>query len=123
AEMVPFDPSFGEFRVHYAGFFDPGFGFGIEGEIPGTKAVLEVRAHELPILLEDGQLVGKLIYHKMAQIPQKVYGRAIGSSYQQQGLALSKQFKSGVYVGTMDSPNYAILSQPLLLQTYVQTPY
>jgi dCTP deaminase len=95
AEMVPFDPSFGEFRVHYAGFFDPGFGFGIEGEISGTKAVLEVRAHELPILLEDGQLVGKLIYHKMAQTPDKVYGRSIGSSYQQQGLALSKQFKRG----------------------------
>jgi dCTP deaminase len=93
AEMVPFDPSFGEFRVHYAGFFDPGFGYGIEGEIPGTKAVLEVRAHELPILLEDGQLVGKLLYHKMAQTPDKVYGRSIGSSYQQQGLKLSKQFK------------------------------
>ena len=117
AEMVPFDPSFGEFRVHYAGFFDPGFGFGIEGEIPGTKAVLEVRAHELPILLEDGQLVGKLIYHKMAQIPQKVYGRAIGSSYQQQGLALSKQFKRGVSAGPMDSPKDAILAPPQLVQS------
>jgi dCTP deaminase len=117
AEMVPFDPSFGEFRVHYAGFFDPGFGFGIEGEIPGTKAVLEVRAHELPILLEDGQLVGKLIYHKMAQIPQKVYGRAIGSSYQQQGLALSKQFKRGVSAGPMASPKDAILAPPQLVQS------
>ena len=117
AEMVPFDPSFGEFRVHYAGFFDPGFGFGIEGEIPGTKAVLEVRAHELPILLEDGQLVGKLIYHKMAQIPQKVYGRAIGSSYQQQGLALSKQFKRGVSAGPVASPKDAILAPPQLVQS------
>src|ERR1700736_669718 len=62
AEMVPYDPSVGEFRIHYAGFFDPGFGYGNHGEIPGTKAVLEVRAHELPILLEDNQLVGKLIY-------------------------------------------------------------
>src|SRR5207245_10686517 len=105
------------------GFFDPGFGFGIEGEIPGTKAVLEVRAHELPILLEDGQLVGKLIYHKMAQIPQKVYGRAIGSSYQQQGLALSKQFKRGVSAGPMDSPKDAILAPPQLVQSYVQTAY
>ncbi|HEV8523026.1 MAG TPA: 2'-deoxycytidine 5'-triphosphate deaminase [Terriglobales bacterium] len=93
AEMVPFDPSIGEFRIHYAGFFDPGFGYGTQGEIAGTKAVLEVRAHELPILLEDQQLVGKLIYHKMAQVPDKVYGSSIGSSYQKQGLALSKQFK------------------------------
>lgn len=89
AEMVPFDASIGEFRVHYAGFFDPGFGHGVNG----TKAVLEVRAHEVPILLEDGQLVGALIYHRMAQVPDKVYGPSIGSSYQQQGLALSKQFK------------------------------
>jgi dCTP deaminase len=93
AEMVPFDPSIGEFRIHYAGFFDPGFGYGDRGEIPGTKAVLEVRAHEVPILLEHGQLVGKLIYHQMAQLPERVYGRSIGSSYQQQGLALSKQFR------------------------------
>ena len=89
AEMVPFDPSIGEFRIHYAGFFDPGFGHGLGG----TKAVLEVRAHEVPILLEDRQLVGKLIYHKMAKEPLKIYGPSIGSSYQQQGLALSKQFK------------------------------
>jgi dCTP deaminase len=88
AEMVAFDPSFGEFRIHYAGFFDPGFGHGVGG----TKAVLEVRAHEVPILLEDRQMVGKLVYHKMAQKPEKVYGGAIGSSYQKQGLTLSKQF-------------------------------
>jgi len=89
AEMVPFDPSMGEFRIHYAGFFDPGFGHGVSG----TKAVLEVRAHEVPILIEDRQLVGKLIYHKMAKTPDKVYGPAIGSSYQHQGLALSRQFR------------------------------
>jgi dCTP deaminase len=117
AEMVPFDPSFGEFRVHYAGFFDPGFGFGIEGEISGTKAVLEVRAHELPILLEDGQLVGKLIYHKMAQTPDKVYGRSIGSSYQQQGLALSKQFKRGAFSDRVASSDDAILAPPQLVQS------
>jgi dCTP deaminase len=99
AEMVPFDPAMGEFRIHYAGFFDPGFGYGTEGEISGTKAVLEVRAHELPILLEDNQLVGKLIYHKMAQLPAKVYGSSIGSSYQKQGLALSKQFKRAIQSG------------------------
>lgn len=94
AEMEPYDPSIGEFTVHYAGFFDPGFGYGASGEIKGTKAVLEVRAHEVPILLEDGQTIGRLTYHKMAQRPDKVYGQSIGSSYQQQGLALSKQFRA-----------------------------
>ena len=93
AEMTQFDPSIGEFSVHYAGFFDPGFGYGSSGEIKGTKAVLEVRAHEVPILLEDSQVVGRLMYHKMASVPDKLYGQAIGSSYQQQGLALSKQFR------------------------------
>ncbi len=93
AEMVSYDPSIGEFTVHYAGFFDPGFGYGSSGEIKGTNAVLEVRAHEVPILLEDGREVGRLMYHKMAERPDKVYGKGIGSSYQQQGLALSKQFK------------------------------
>lgn len=95
AEMTQFDPSIGEFSVHYAGFFDPGFGYGTAGEIKGTKAVLEVRAHEVPILLEDAQVVGRLLYHKMAAVPEKLYGQAIGSSYQQQGLALSKQFRVG----------------------------
>ncbi len=93
AEMEQYDPSIGDFTVHYAGFFDPGFGHGNSGEIKGTKAVLEVRAHEVPILLEDRQEVGRLIYHKMADRPDKLYGQGIGSSYQQQGLALSKQFK------------------------------
>lgn len=94
AEMEPFDQSIGDFSVHYAGFFDPGFGYGAAGEIKGTKAVLEVRAHEVPLLLEDRQIVGRLIYHRMANAPEKLYGQAIGSSYQQQGLALSKQFRA-----------------------------
>ena len=94
AEMEQYDPSIGEFTVHYAGFFDPGFGHGNSGEIKGTKAVLEVRAHEVPILLKDRQEVGRLIYHEMADRPDKLYGQGIGSSYQQQGLALSKQFKT-----------------------------
>ena len=94
AEMEPFDQSIGDFSVHYAGFFDPGFGYGASGEIKGTRAVLEVRAHEVPILLEDRQIVGRLIYHRMANAPEKLYGQAIGSSYQKQGLALSKQFKA-----------------------------
>jgi dCTP deaminase len=92
AEMVPFDPVMGEFRIHYAGFFDPGFGYG-SSDIRGTKAVLEVRAHEVPILMEDNQKVGRLIYSELMAIPDKVYGPSIGSSYQQQGLTLSKQFK------------------------------
>jgi dCTP deaminase len=93
AEMVAYDPSMGEFRVHYAGFFDPGFGYGANGEISGTKAVLEVRAYEVPIVLEDDRLVGTLHYYPMAESPVRVYGSSIGSSYQSQGLALSKQFK------------------------------
>jgi dCTP deaminase len=93
AEMEPFDASSGDFSVHYAGFFDPGFGYGARGEIKGTRGVLEVRAHEVPILLEDRQIVGRLVYHRMADVPDKLYGQQIGSSYQQQGLALSKQFR------------------------------
>ena len=93
AEMVPYDPSVGEFRIHYAGFFDPGFGYGTGGEIPGTRAVLEVRSHEVPFLVEDGQVVGRLIYERLTDVPEKLYGSGLGSNYQRQGLALSKQFK------------------------------
>lgn len=93
AELLPYDPATGEFRVHYAGFFDPGFGYGAHGEVPGTRVVLEVRANELPVLLEDDQFVGRVHYYNMAGTPDKVYGGSIGSSYQQQGLALSKQFR------------------------------
>ncbi|MEC4677944.1 MAG: 2'-deoxycytidine 5'-triphosphate deaminase [Nitrospirota bacterium] len=92
AEMVAYDPSVGEFRIHYAGFFDPGFGYG-DNDIKGTHAVLEVRSHEVPFLLEDGQFVGRLIYEKLLGRPEKTYGVGIGSSYQNQGLSLSKQFK------------------------------
>lgn len=92
ASMVPYDPSVGEFRIHYAGFFDPGFGDETTG-LRGARAVLEVRSHEVPFLLEDGQMVGRLVYERMLDIPEKVYGAGIGSSYQSQGLALSKQFK------------------------------
>jgi dCTP deaminase len=92
AEMVAFDPSIGEFRIHYAGFFDPGFGYGA-GEILGTTAVLEVRAHEVPFMLEDGQTIGRLIYSLLLEPSSRVYGLGIGSSYQEQGLALSKHFR------------------------------
>jgi len=92
AEMVAYDPAVGEFRIHYAGFFDPGFGYGND-DIKGTRAVLEVRSHEVPFILEDGQIVGRLIYERLLAAPQKIYGKNIGSSYQSQGLSLSKQFK------------------------------
>jgi dCTP deaminase len=92
AEMVPFDPSDGEFRIHYAGFFDPGFGYG-SNDIKGTPAVLEVRAHEVPFLMEHGQLVGRLNYMPLLSRPEKIYGTNIGSSYQHQALTLSKQFR------------------------------
>jgi dCTP deaminase len=92
AEMVPFDPSVGEFRIHYAGFFDPGFGYG-SSDIKGTRAVLEVRAHEVPFLIEHEQFVGRLTYMPLLSKPEKIYGLGIGSSYQQQALTLSKQFR------------------------------
>jgi dCTP deaminase len=92
AVMVPFDTSDGEFRIHYAGFFDPGFGYG-SGDIKGTRAVLEVRAHEVPFLIEHGQLVGRLNYMPLLSRPNKIYGTNIGSSYQHQALTLSKQFR------------------------------
>jgi dCTP deaminase len=92
AEMVPFDPSDGEFRIHYAGFFDPGFGYG-SSDIKGTRAVLEVRAHEVPFLMEHGQMVGRLNYMPLLAKPDKIYGLGIGSSYQQQALTLSKPFR------------------------------
>ncbi len=92
AEMLPFDPAVGEFRVHYAGFFDPGFGWSPEGSV-GSHAVLEVRSHEVPSLLEDGQIVARLNYEPLMASPIKLYGRDIGSSYQSQRLTLSKHFK------------------------------
>jgi dCTP deaminase len=93
AEMVPFDPLVGEFRVHYAGFFDPGFGYAGAGG-RGSRAVLEVRSREVPFILEHGQTVGRLVYEKMMARPSKLYGEGIGSNYQAQGLKLSKHFRS-----------------------------
>jgi dCTP deaminase len=92
AEMLPYDTFVGEFRVHYAGFFDPGFGAPETGGA-GSRAVLEVRSHEVPFLIEDGQIVGRLVYERLITRPDKLYGSPIGSSYQRQGLALSRHFK------------------------------
>jgi dCTP deaminase len=92
AEMVPIDPSMGEFRVHYAGFFDPGFGFSEHGH-PGSRAVLEVRSHETPFTLEDGQIVGRLAYESLTEVPDILYGQTLVSNYQGQSLKLSKHFR------------------------------
>ena len=94
AEMAPYLAMVGEFRVHYAGFFDPGFGYAPAGGA-GSRGVLEVRCHEAPFVLEHGQIVGRLVYEAMAEIPQMLYGAGIASNYQGQGLKLSKHFKTG----------------------------
>ncbi|HUO21206.1 MAG TPA: 2'-deoxycytidine 5'-triphosphate deaminase [Caulobacteraceae bacterium] len=91
AEMTPIDPSVGEFRVHYAGFFDPGFGTA-EAAGQGSRGVLEVRSHETPFLLEDGQTVARLVFEPLTERPERLYGQD-GSHYQRQGLKLSKHFK------------------------------
>jgi len=90
AEMVAYDTAVGEFRVHYAGFFDPGFGY---GEGADSKAVLEVRSHEVPFVLEHGQTIGWLRYERMAGRPDRLYGAGLKSNYQGQGLMLAKQFR------------------------------
>ena len=92
AEMLAYDTLVGEFRVHYAGFFDPGFGMPETGG-SGSRAVLEVRSHEVPFLIEHGQIIGRLVYERLIARPDRLYGGAIGSSYQRQGLSLSKHFK------------------------------
>lgn len=94
AEMAPFLAMVGEFRVHYAGFFDPGFGHQAAGG-GGSRGVLEVRCHEAPFVLEHAQIVGRLVYERMQQEPAQLYGAGIASNYQGQGLKLSKHFKSG----------------------------
>ena len=94
AEMVPFNPLVGEFRVHYAGFFDPGFGTD-EAHGAGSKGVLEVRTHDTPFLLEHGQIVARLVYEPLTERPSRLYGEG-GSHYQRQGLKLSKHFRAWV---------------------------
>ncbi len=93
AEMAPYLAMVGEFRVHYAGFFDPGFGWAEAGGA-GSRGVLEVRCHEAPFVLEHGQVVGRLVYERMAEVPDALYGSGIASNYQGQGLKLSKHFRA-----------------------------
>ena len=93
AEMTAYDPTAGELRTHYAGFFDPGFGFDREGRFNGSRAALEVRAHDVPFMIEHRQRVCKLSFERMAESPEVLYGEGIGSAYQRQTDTLSKHFK------------------------------
>jgi dCTP deaminase len=91
--MSAYEPTSGELRTHYAGFFDPGFGFSEDRTMRGTRAVLEVRAHDVPFMVEHGQRVCKLAFERMLEPPSILYGGDIGSSYQKQELTLSKHFR------------------------------
>ena len=91
AEMIAYDTMIGEFRVHYAGFFDPGFGHPDAGG-EGARAVLEVRSYEVPFVIEHGQIVGRLLYERLTSQPHQLYGQGVKSNYQKQGIALSKHF-------------------------------
>ena len=93
AEMVPFNPLVGEFRVHYAGFFDPGFGYA-PGAAPSARGVLEVRSREVPFILDHGQIIGRLVFERLTDPPPAGYGERLGSNYQGQGLKLSKHFRT-----------------------------
>jgi dCTP deaminase len=92
AEMMPFNPLVGEFRVHYTGFMDPGFGHAEAGGA-GARVVLEVRSHKVPFILDDGQIIGRLVYERLTARPEMLYGQGLGSNYQGQHLKLSKHFK------------------------------
>ena len=91
--MVAYEAACGELRTHYAGFFDPGFGYG-DGRMRGTQVVLEVRPHDVPFLIHDGQTFFKVVYDQMLAVPTQMYGTTLGSSYQRQALTLSKHFKA-----------------------------
>ena len=92
AEMAPYLAMVGEFRVHYAGFFDPGFGFS-KAHSSSSRGVLEVRCYESPFALRSGQIIGRLIYERMAERPDILYGSDLNSNYQNQRLKLSKHFR------------------------------
>jgi len=93
AEMTAYDPTSGELRTHYAGFFDPGFGYDPAGKTRGSTAALEVRAHDVPFMVEDRQRVCKLTFERMLEEPTLLYGQQIGSNYQGQTETLGKHFR------------------------------
>ena len=92
AEMLAYDPTAGELRTHYAGFFDPGFGFHRDDTAPGSRAALEVRARDVSFMVEHRQPVCKLAFERMSEPPDVLYGKDIGSNYQGQLTMLSKHF-------------------------------
>jgi dCTP deaminase len=93
AEMTAYDPTSGELRTHYAGFFDPGFGHAPRAPVVGSRAALEVRAHDVPFMVEDGQKVCKLAFERMVEPPDSLYGAEVGSAYQGQTVTLSRHFR------------------------------
>jgi dCTP deaminase len=95
AEMTAYDPTSGELRTHYAGFFDPGFGFDRDGGFRGSRAALEVRAHDVPFMIENRQRVCKLTFEQMLEEPEVLYGADVGSNYQRQEETLSRYFRRG----------------------------
>lgn len=115
AEMAAYDPTSGELRTHYAGFFDPGFGDVPSGDERGTPAVLEVRAHDVAFALEHGQRLCKLTYEWMSDVPDQLYGSEIGSRYQRQYLALGRQFKADSKGRRQRTPSVAVQA-PLPLE-------
>ena len=114
AEMAAYDPTSGELRTHYAGFFDPGFGVVPDGQPPGTAAVLEVRAHDVSFALEHGQTLCKLTFERMQEAPDKLYGADLGSRYQRQYLALGRQFRTGS-IGEMGASRATRPGSPMTL--------
>jgi dCTP deaminase len=95
SEMTAYDPTSGELRTHYAGFFDPGFGHSEDDSLAGSRAALEVRAHDVPFIVEHGQRVCKLVFERLVEEPSRLYGSEVGSSYQGQWATLSKHFDRG----------------------------
>jgi dCTP deaminase len=104
AEMSAYDPTAGELRTHYAGFFDPGFGFRVAGWPDGSRATLEVRAHDVAFMIEHGQRICKLVFERLIEETDLLYGEGIGSTYQHQRLTLSKHFSSQGPVGQLTLP-------------------
>ena len=104
AEMAAYDPTSGELRTHYAGFFDPGFGFDPAGILQGSRAALEVRAHDVPFMIEHRQRVCKLTFERMAEEPEMPYGAGIGSSYQGQTDTLGRHFRRAEEAPERGSP-------------------
>jgi len=112
AEMTAFDPTSGELRTHYAGFFDPGFGYSRDGQLLGSRAALEVRAHDVPFMIEQGQGVCKLTFERMLAEPDELYGDDVGSNYQGQVQTLSKHFRTerGTPGSVVDDPQLELFA-------------